>query len=199
MSVACREILEQGSIGVGTWSDLVGDSPDLAKAKETMAGTREDAVALFERVTPLLGQVRRRDAKTAGFVCGYLASEIGRGALDYASLVRPLLASYPTALLWYGLCSGLKRSPELYEYAGGLGRRLQRDLLQSDSIFRRPSGDIASAELRMLVDRDKPLVDFKTRSIGYIEVELIPCVNVTLRWHSRPTESGKVSCGIHLL
>jgi hypothetical protein len=37
----------------------------------------------------------------------------------------------------------------------------------------------------MLLDRESPLIDFKTRSSGYIDVEVIPCVTVMLRWPPR--------------
>lgn len=183
--VACWELLENGSVGADTWSVLVGADSELIAAREEMKGAREGAVAVFERLTALLGAIRGRDPAVAGFVCGYLASEIGRGAFDYAGLVRPLLSNYPTAAVWYGLCSGLKRNPEIYDYSAGLGRRILRDLEQPDSIFRRPRCDIAVAELKMLLDRESPLIDFKTRSSGYIDVEVIPCVTVMLRWPPR--------------
>lgn len=182
---ACREVLGVGSIGAQTWHDLVGADSELMAAREKMKGARENAVAVFEHLTTALGGMRGREPAMAGFLYGYLASEIGRGAFDYAGLIRPLLSSYPTAFLWYGLCSGLKRNPEIYDYSAGLGRRILRDLEQPDSIFRRPRCDIAVAELTMLLDREVPLIDFKTRSSGYIDVEVIPCVTVMLRWPPR--------------
>jgi hypothetical protein len=57
-----------------------------------------------------------------------------------------------------------------------------RDIEQSDDVFGRPRCDLGVNELRILSGREKALIDFKTASSGLLTVELIPCVNTSVRW-----------------
>jgi hypothetical protein len=86
------------------------------------------------------------------------------------------------AALWFSLCSGLQSRGQILAFGEGLGRRILRDIEQSDDVFGRPRCDVGVNELRILSSREKALTDFKTASSGLLTVELMPCVNTSIRW-----------------
>jgi hypothetical protein len=86
-----------------------------------LRGPREHRVRVFERV---LHGPNRLDALTSSFLAGLLADQVGPGTFEHIDLLLPYLDRYPTALVWYGLCAGLHRTPRFSRWGtvsdGGL-------------------------------------------------------------------------------
>jgi hypothetical protein len=150
-----------------------------------MRGPREDRVTLFEKSLQSLLRNKPSNELHSAFVCGYLASQIGPGAIDHVSLLAPCVHTMPTTFLWYGLCAGLQQNSKLPSYAEGLGRRVLRDALHNENFLDRPSGDIALSELDVVTRSEGPAMEFHTGTKGHLEVELAPCVYSIVRWPSR--------------
>src|SRR5436190_16871577 len=92
-----------------------------------------------------------RPCHNRGFLCGYLASCLHPGSLEYVDLVTSHLSGLPTLMLWYGVCAGLHPQSSVLSEFGGLGRRLLRDVLRREHILDRPDCDLAFDELQVLL------------------------------------------------
>jgi hypothetical protein len=185
---ACREIAEKGDIRDETWSDLTGPWASLSGIRRQMLESRESRVRAFDKAWETVGEIARTNPTLASFISGYLGSRIAPGDLDHVGVVARTLQDAPSALLWFGLCSGLRSDGQVLAFAGGLGRRILRDLEQTDHVLDRPRCDMAIAELEVLLNQAKPLADFRTGSNGSLTVELTPGVTTTVRW-PRPSDT----------
>ena len=185
LSKACWSIYKKGDIQPEQWEALTRDFPEIRSVKEQMRGPREDRVTLFEKSLESLLRTKSSNESHAAFVCGYLASQIGPGAIDHLSLLTPCIQSMPTTLLWYGLCAGLQQSSKLQSYADGLGRRVLRDVLENESFLDRPRSDIALPELQIITRTEGNKMEFHVGTRGYLEVEVAPCVYSIVRWSAR--------------
>jgi len=183
----CREIMSQPDSGMG-WDYLTDRYPSLRSARYEMKGPRERRVLVFEHLQSSITDISWDDPVTASFICGFLASQIGPGTLDYVPLLSPYLEKFPTVLLWYGLCSGLHNLSSLYGFLGGLGRRVSREILRKETLFEAPQCDIALAEFETLTPSDITAVDFRVGTQGLLAVELLPRIAITLRWPPKQTE-----------
>ena len=153
-----------------------------------MVESRENRVRAFDNAWTTVAEIARANPTLASFISGYLGSRIAPGELDHVGVVARTLKSAPSALLWFGLCSGLRSDGQVLAFAGGLGRRILRDLEQTDHALDRPRCDLAIGELEVLLNQEKPLTDFRTGSNGSLSVELIPGVTTTVRW-PRPSDT----------
>lgn len=181
---ACEDLYKTGDIQSQQWTALTRMFPVIRDIKAKMSATREERVNSFERSIGSMFSSRADDPVTAGFLCGYLASQIGPGTLDYVSLLIPHLQTFRTALAWYGFCAGLQEHSSLQNYSSGLGRRIIRDILRNETILDRPRCDIALAELEVLLGPENQTTDLRTAYHGYLEAELAPCVTTIVRWPS---------------
>jgi hypothetical protein len=185
---ACREIADAGDLRDETWSNLIGSRADLFGIRRQMVESRENRVRAFDRARTTVAEVARANATLASFIAGYLGSRIAPGELDHVGVVARTLDDAPSALLWFGLCSGLRSDSQVLAYADGLGRRILRDLEQTDYALDRPRCDLAIGELEVLLNQEKPRTDFRTGSNGSLNVELLPGVTTTVRW-LRPSDA----------
>jgi hypothetical protein len=182
VSSACREIVREGDIQKHTWRELTSSFGSISELREQMQESRENRVRTFEKARDWFTTNPQGDPILRGFVCGYLGSRIAPGDLDHLHLVATMSPIAQTAALWFSLCSGLQSRGQILAFGEGLGRRILRDIEQSDDVFGRPRCDLGVNELRILSGREKALIDFKTASSGLLTVELIPCVNTSVRW-----------------
>jgi hypothetical protein len=183
---ACMELYTTGSISGRHWKLFAPELSRLGDAQDEMRGPREERVMAFERAVASLTASHFRENNAGAFLCGYLASQIAPGTLEHAQLLSRHLATFPTALLWYGLCAGLNEKASLESYASGLGRRVLRDLLASDQALDRPRCDIAVSELEILLgNADNLVIDLRQANPGHLVVEVAPCVTTVVRWPSR--------------
>jgi hypothetical protein len=182
---ACREIADAGDISDETWSDLTGPWASLVGIRRQMMESRENRVRAFDKAWTTVAEIGRAKPTLASFISGYLGSRIAPGELDHVGVVARTLKGAPSALLWFGLCSGLRSNGQVLAFAGGLGRRILRDLEQADNALDRPRCDLAIGELEVLLNQEKPLTDFRTGSNGLLSVELVPGVATAVRWPRR--------------
>jgi hypothetical protein len=112
---------------------------------------------------------------------GYLASRIAPGTIRHSSVLSQIAHQYPTAILWYGFCSGFaegeanshKRCIELPSSA----RRVIRELLRQETVWGAPFCDIGYLELLALMRTGgNPLEGLIKTTQGSIIVELMPSV-----------------------
>jgi hypothetical protein len=157
-----------------------------------MQGPREMRVTFFEDCLPWLANGRREDPELASFLCGFLASQIGPGTLDYIFLLTPHLDQFPTAVIWYGLCSGLQRRGSLFAFSFGLGRRILREVLREEALLDSPKSDIALTELEAMTVYDSASAEFRTGAQGLLEIEIAPLVTTTVRWPPKQTEQQEL-------
>lgn len=184
----CLSLYNKSEVDSNTWNRLAPDYPQLLDASREMQGNRERRVVFFEQFLVSLIEKRSSNSAFASFLCGLLASQIGPGTLDYLSLITPSLDQFPTALLWYGLCSGLQRRSSLYGFSSGLGRRVLREILRKETLFDSPRADIALAELEVLTFNDTASAEFRTGAQGGITIEILPLVVTTFRWLPRQAD-----------
>jgi hypothetical protein len=192
-AIACSQIASIGRVERDTWSDLIGNHPELSSVHELMEGTREDRVVAFERAIAVFQNIGHRSPFTRDFAIGYLASRIGPGSLDHAPLLASQWPDDPAPLVWLGLCAGLYPSSDIQAYARGVGRRVLRDILVCEADLERPRCDLSLSELEVLMAGDNPTMDFMRYSPTYLSIELRPRIVATVRWPALPpsTESTK--------
>ena len=189
---ACLSLYKESEVGPETWDLLAREHPRLREARRELQGPREGRVVFFEQFVLSLAETRRSDSEFTSFLCGFLASQIGPGTLDYLSLLTPCLDQFPTALLWYGFCSGLQHRSSLYAFSVGLGRRVLREILRRETLFDAPQSDIALAELEALTASDTASVDFRTGTQGVLAIEIVPLVTTTVRWPPKQSDQSEL-------
>lgn len=187
-SVVCDAVLNEGDINMSVEASLscAGFPPGLWKE---MNGNRESRVLQFEELLRKIAVIKV-DPLIGDFVMGFAASRIAPGTIDHVQLLGPHCRAFPTALLWYGLLAGLHPRSTVRDYAGGLGRRLLRELLRREDILDRPKCDIAINELEVVMSNESQDGDFRLGTQTQLEVEISPCVTIGLRWPSRGDSYG---------
>jgi hypothetical protein len=170
---------------------MVPEAPELMNLERLMNGPREERVTMFERYVEMLLQGASRDPSFTEFICGYLLSLISPGTLEHTHLLIPSLERVPGALLWYGLCAGLERGSKISRHFGGLGRRMLRDLLRSETLLDLPTCDIAISELEVLAAAPD-MLEFRRANQNSVVVELAPFINAQMRMAGRSERPAQV-------
>ncbi|MFL6388684.1 MAG: hypothetical protein ACJ71U_14470 [Terriglobales bacterium] len=190
---ACSDLFLKGELDSRRLYALDSEIPGISDLAERIRGPREDRVLALERMAENL---RTRSAGgnpiTLAFAVGYLASQVGPGTLDHLHLLKPYLNLFPGVLLWYGLCAGLHGKSTVASHAGGLGRRVLRDLLLKETFLDKPTCDIAISELRVMTTKFRGSPEFLTNSHSQLEVEIVPCVKTVMRWPPRSDPSDSM-------
>jgi hypothetical protein len=172
------ELMERGEIQSYSL-DRLTRHVSLSSVYREMDGPREQRVQLLNRVLAELASGEFGNDEVSGFLAGLLTAYVGPGTLDYTGLLRPHMQRLPSALVWYGLIAGLQSSSSVQSFGMGLGRRIVRDVLRNEEFLDLPTCDIAIAELSVF--SRATAFDFRTASRSHLEIEIAPCVNVTLR------------------
>lgn len=188
---ACIQIKNNGNITNNLWSLLTGNIQELKSAQLEMAAPREDRVRFFQGLLSANIFSRFNDKNLQSFICGYLGSLIGPGSMSHIDLIAPNISQMRDILLWYGFCAGLQKKNELLDLFNVLGRRLLRELLKYESLFSRPSADIAISELQVLFESNLNKIEFRTFSPQHIVVELLPGISSYLAWPKREVPQQK--------
>lgn len=179
-------LCNHGKLDTADWRILTSGFPEVADAIDEVQGTREQRVRSLDKYLMTLEKVSEREPLLAGFMAGYLTSQVSPGSFDHASLLLPHVKALTSAILWYGFSAGASREAQIGRYSSGLGRRVLRDLLRSESVFDRPKCDIAIGELAVLLRGDSNhMMDIRTSVQGILEVEIAPCVTSVVHWPSR--------------
>jgi hypothetical protein len=161
----------------------------LENADTIMRGSREDRVVAFEDFIRKSDDIQATRAETRSFIIGYLASRIAPGMIRHSSVLEKVVSRFPTAMLWYGFCSGfpesdmggsepnLKRTMDLPASA----RRAVRELLRPEPALGTPACDIAYPELVALSRTGGNVLDGVIRATpGSLIVELLPGVSTSV-------------------
>ena len=181
LTSACHQILQTGEIGENNWNNLTNGLFEKDITQQLLKGPREERVLQVERALTSICDKPTADKNTRAFIGGYLASRISPGTFDHYELLLPYLPKLPSMLLWYGLCAGLPHDSKLRNFGFGIGRRIIRDAVQEDSLLNRPRCDIALEELEVLSSGNYSAQNPYPRDSGHLSVELLPCVNCTMR------------------
>lgn len=186
---ACLDLRNSGEVGRTSWERLTKGLPELNRARNFVKSSREDRVRSFEQALEVL--LRTPARAISSFLAGCIVSQIGPGTMDHIRLLQEHVQRFPNALLWYGLCAGLDRRAILKNFAGGLGRRILREVLREESFLDQPRCDIAFSELEILAENEGGGLDIRSGHSGQLEVEIAPCVSTLVRWPgSRPDASA---------
>ncbi len=180
----CMDIYAQGDIQNDHWRSLVDDQYELTNLRMQLTGPREERVNHVEKALKVL-QDRHSKTMSDEFICGYLVSKVAPGTIDHIGLLLPYLRTFPSAILWYGLCAGLLKDSNIQYYSGSLGQRILRELLRNESFLERPRCDISLAELEVVFGSDNSTLDLRTGTKGQLEIELASCITTTVRWPAR--------------
>ncbi|WP_180124905.1 hypothetical protein [Rhodoferax sp. BLA1] len=188
-------------------SPQLGDGPQAAIA-ETVSG-RQSLSWLGGKLAESLGGIRREveamrgpfDDRSVAFsqlvqavttklpngelgaICiAFFCNEILPGSLSHFRLLAPLISAYPTVVIWYGMFASLSEGFDWREAFSGFGLKMARDLLQPFSPGRRPTCDIAFAELEVLSRLPLKADVMKPTHPRACSVELFPGVDVFFRF-----------------
>lgn len=173
---ACSQILSSGEIHNHELESLSREVPEFAVLRNELGGPREERLALFEQAIKAIPRAARGNSN-AEFLCAYLASAISPGTLDHLHVLLPHVDTFPSLLIWYGLCAGLSRKQNFGPSLNGLGRRVQRELFREDHFLQTPSCDISFTELQIISKSARDWTDIPTSAAGQFVVELLPCTN----------------------
>ncbi|MCK4825062.1 hypothetical protein KA005_55455, partial [bacterium] len=122
---SCMDISKKGVIEDAKWNILTENMPSVKDSINIMRESKEKRVEWFEdmarRLQDSYNLAIASDA--ASFLCGYLLSQVTRGSMQHAEILRPYLRRFPTVIMWYGLCASLYKNTGIYNELGGLGSR----------------------------------------------------------------------------
>jgi hypothetical protein len=173
----CSQILSSGEIRHEDLEFLGRDVREFVNLRSELNRPREERLSLFEQAIHAISRSEIKGDFTAEFLCGYLASAISPGTLDHIHVVLPYIRTFPTLIIWYGLCAGLSSKDNLSAGLNGLVRRVQRELFREDDFLRTPSCDISFAELQLVSKSAREWTDIRTSAAGQFVVELLPSIN----------------------
>lgn len=191
ISHAFSELAEQQKLSPQIWNSLSRGRFDFFNLHQEMSKNRELRVRSFDQLSQEL-MSREGDSYSDAFLCGYVASLLSDGTLDHADLLFPLVERLPTVLIWYGVCAGLAKNSRIRGTYNGLGYRLLRDLLRSESIVSRPDSDIAIEELQALLRGVNGAGEFRQSRSAWLSVELVPHVRALVRWPHKRQETTQL-------
>ncbi len=196
---ASREILEKGNISDASWYKLTRGL-DINISHELSIYSREERVRRVERALRILSHENTIDKMLRSFIGGYLASRIAPGTFEHHELLIPYLLELPSLILWYGMCAGLPKDSKLRNFGFGIGRKIIRDALQEDMMLNKPRCDIALEELEVLAGGENWVQYIQPKESGHLVVELLPCVNCTMRnINSKHYDSNKSNLTQHTI
>jgi len=167
----------------------------LVEADRMMHGSREDRVRAFELFVNKNNDTSIGKTEFSSFLIGYLASRIAPGTIRHSSVLNQISHRYPSAMLWYGFCSGFaEREVNILELNQRRGvdlplsaRRVIRELFRAEPILGAPICDIGYSELLALSRTGgDPLESIIKTTPGSAIVELLPGVFTSVNVSSKP-------------
>jgi hypothetical protein len=181
----CRDLFLKGEIDARKWLHRESELSAVNGLFEALRGPREDRIVALDELIARLKKMDSLDAEISTFLIAYFASQISPGTLDHLQLLFPHLEAFPGVLIWYGMCAGMYQDSTISSFAGGLGKRVMREVLRPETFLSRPICDVSISELQMMLSRDRGATTFRTYSTSHLELELQPCVVGAFRWPPR--------------
>lgn len=152
---ACQQIIRKGYIDERTWFSLVGTSPSNSSPAEIIALPRERRLEWLELVGPHVTSRSGMNPELVSFVTGYLFSLLAPGTLEHLTILGSSTSMQPQTIMWYAVCAGLYPRSDVQNFAGGILRRVLRDIEAWELFVDRPRSDVGADELELL----RPLLD----------------------------------------
>lgn len=192
VSEALASVVENGKILRQEWRLLARNVDTADSLWNSLEGPREGRVLAVEKALPKLARGPSSDRKTRAFLAGYLASRIQPGTLEHFRVLASVSDELRDSFLWYGACAGLAPETSVEEYDQGLGWLLRRELARDYFWLQRPQADISLTEFALLTNSPETRrPNFQTKSIGSLDVELVPFVTTNVRWGDAPKASDR--------
>ena len=191
VSEACRRLFKSP---LNTPPNLF-ETKIFADAENMMRGSREDRVRVFEEFLNRKEGISGPKPEIMSFMLGYLASRIAPGTIRHSSVLGQIVHRFPTAMLWYGLCSGFAEGEANISNASKRhsvdlplsARRVVRELIRPESVLGTPVCDIGYIELLALSQTGgNPLEGLIKTTQGSVIVELLPGVCTSVKFFSKP-------------
>ena len=192
----CRTLHRHDEIDKAALAVLIRDWPTLEEAFRSMNEARERRVHALEVALKSVGERRGRFSQSAIVALGLLASRIAPGSIDHAALLRPYVVRMRGLMLWYGLFSGMTHAARLVDNYESLGRRILRDMLVEDTVFSRPSCDIAIDELETIFASESLLQNIPRATAEQLVIEILPCVNTIAPYLKREERATLTQRGL---
>ncbi|SFJ17021.1 hypothetical protein [Planctomicrobium piriforme] len=167
---------------LGLRLDEIIPDASLEEITEAMRGTREGRIDYFHRTVHRLAK-ERTSVISGDLRCGFLASLLSLGSMEYLPLAVALLPMFPEAPFWYAVCVALYAANSMQREAflsekRGLARRILRELCASATIADPLTADISLDELLMIGGDRAALTEVHRSTQNGINVELAPFINV---------------------
>lgn len=181
---ACIEIQTREHIYPETWKELTKGRIPYSVLNDLVNAPKEDGILFLEQAIVSIAK-GKHDSDT-DFILGYLTSLLGNG-LGYSDVLFPVIEFAETALLWYGICVGLRAPDVLMSKTGGIARRTLRDIQAPFLLTEPPDADLSAEELLIILDTEINPVLARTHG-GSLKVELLPGIATTINWPSKSIE-----------
>lgn len=150
-----------------------------------LSASREERINRFNEVVSDLKRRSVRELRSE-FVGGLMLAIVGNGAFDQLRSAREFDGWLDGATTWFGICAALFEDSNVLSYGNSAGRRMVRDLLTRENLFRPPHADMNSSEYRFMNFNDT--LQSSTHAPNAIDVELLP--NVMSRVSTAPHQGG---------
>ena len=179
-----------------TWlgDRLAASLGGIRRQVEAMRGPFDDRSAAFGELVQAV-TTKLPNGELGAICIAYFCNEILPGSLSHFRLLAPLISAYPTVVLWYGLFASLSDKFDWRDAYSGLGLKMARDLLQPYSLGRRPTCDIAFAELEVLSRLPLKADVIKPAHPRACSVEMFPGVEVFFRFGNDDDSRAQASEG----
>jgi hypothetical protein len=177
---AWRNLAESGAFNQSVCDGFTKVFPQFSGMQELLQRPREQRVERIEWALRILANAPQSQAAISAFLAGYFTSLLGPGSMEHVGMLAPFAKAYPTAFMWYGVCSNAAGNMESVLTGNRLARQIIRDLTLPDRIVDRPRCDIAIEEV-VVSGSEFSAADIRN---GRVEIDLLPCVTTALRWHS---------------
>lgn len=188
---ACREIKNNKRLTSNSWYRLSGGILDTSLIDDNMRSTKEHRVDVFENVARKLRNSKVNEHYRS-FIIGYLASLVSDGSLEHAHLIFPMQNEMPAAMLWYGVCGGLKDNNSILSDYNHLGLRILRIIRRHENLLSPPMCDISLSELEILFRGSKESRWFRKAQSASLRIELFPMVTTVVRWIVHQSNTGQL-------
>lgn len=186
-SALCRGMLTSKKVEVSAWKMVTAPFTGMDHLLDVMNGPREERVRALDGAAFANRHMIGHPDFSLVFGCLSSLSNSGERLLRGSPAIAP--REYQEVLLWHGFTAALIGT---FSSAGALGaliRRVARDLLMPEPLFRTPTCDVSLSELETYIAPNGRLaLGFPSTSNRTFEVELAPRISSSVQWANRPTE-----------
>ncbi|MFN7156245.1 MAG: hypothetical protein ACK4OE_21450 [Acidovorax sp.] len=144
---------------------------------DKMAGSFDGRMAAFDQIVAVISN-SSEGKEIDGIAVGYFASLISPGSFAHLPVLFKLSKKYPTAVIWYGLFSGLNMGRSSSDSVLAIGRKLKRDLQESFCVDSLPQADVSIDELEVLLRLPNLNHSLKPSIPKSLRISLLPGVDI---------------------